>query len=199
MGRPRGAAFLISALDAEGVNIGPLVEAAGERHGVPARGLLACLKAESNLNPSAARWGDRTFEAEANLDNPDRLLALVADLELRGLGTDLSFGMGQLTVGTARGYGIGDGSNDLANIFAVRTALFDRGRAIDLAAQHLAGCQAAAQTDYPDAAGDDLIILTLRAYNGGAGYGLTEDYAKHFVAHIASYERALSWANRQVN
>jgi soluble lytic murein transglycosylase-like protein len=113
------------------------------------------LRAESGLNPFAERWGQ---------------------------GADVSFGLAQLTVDTAHGYGIA------GDAYAVRTALFDRETSIRLGARHLAGC-------YEQAAGD--WVMALRVYNGGS-YGLTDDYARRYAQHIAAYERAIMWAKEVI-
>lgn len=182
----------LTVLDSEGFDLGPLVTEAAERHDVPIRGLLACLRAESNLNRLAERWGDQTYEAQHAILNRGRLLAIVADLELRGQDADVSFGLGQLSVGTAAGYDVGNGSNDISNILAVRTALFDRETAIDLAARHLAYCySASADWTYPD----DADLRSLVTYNRGSMAGPNSTYWTVYAENVQRYHEALAWAD----
>src|SRR5437879_12450996 len=96
-----------------------------------------------------------------------------------------------MTVQTAGAYGVGDGSADPANVEAVLTALQDRETGIRLAAAHYATCLGVVDRQFPGVAGDERLILGMRAYNGGAGYGVTDDYAIKFSSHIASYRAAL--------
>ena len=97
----------MKVLDSTGYDVGPLVQDTAAEYGIPVVGLLALLKAESDLNPTAERWG--TWP-------------------------DVSFGLGQTTVQLAASYGIGDGTPASAD--AVRRALFDRATAVRLAADY---------------------------------------------------------------
>lgn len=90
-----------------GFDLGPLIQDAAERHGCPVVGLLACLKAESGLDPRAERWG--TWP-------------------------DVSFGLGQQTAAYAP---VGDGTSSPENLERVKAWLFDRRNAIETAAVHL--------------------------------------------------------------
>lgn len=124
-----------------GFDLGPLIRDAAERNGVPAAGLLACLKAESGLDPAAARWGEWP---------------------------DVSFGLGQQTVAYAP---VGDGSADPANIERVRTWLKDRRNAIGTAARHLAADYAVARAAGDDSLLGGLIVYNHGSYPvAGASY-----------------------------
>lgn len=158
----------LTVYDQTGYDIGPLVEAAAKEHGVPVVGLLALLEAESGLDPYAARYG---------------------------VWPDVSFGYCQMTVATARYYGIGDGSVSQENIATVREALFDRATAIDVGAEHYGGNLAFVKAKRPQLAGDDWLLMGLRVYNGGA-WGLTDEYAARYPGHIAAYRDAIAWAKR---
>ena len=114
------------------------MDAAG-KYAIPTLLLLACLKAESGLNPEAQRYG---------------------------MWPDVSFGFGQQTVEYAPW---GDGSDTPANIALVRAKLFDRQTAIDLAAAHLGPEYASAGDMLTSAATpDERILCALSAYNSGS-------------------------------
>ncbi len=76
---------------------------------------------------------------------------------------DVSGGLSHLTIQTAAGYGIGDGSNTAENIEAVMEILCDRQRAIDLGGQHLA----AAYRAVTDHLGSSTDLEALAYYNAG--------------------------------
>ncbi|MDA8186858.1 MAG: transglycosylase SLT domain-containing protein [Dehalococcoidales bacterium] len=178
----------MSALDAEDVDIFPLVSRAAEQRGIPIVGLLAMLKAESGLRRTAERWGDRSRDAVEHIGDVDYLRGLLADLRRRGIGLDVSFGYSQLIVSTAGGYGIGDGSMSVDNVLAVREALFDRTMSIDVGARHLSGC-------YSQADGyDEQDLQALLAYNSGSPQPQGNWYWQRWAGNIASYEAALQWA-----
>lgn len=157
----RFAGFSVAVLDTEGVDLYFLLSSAAKQYSVPISLLLGMLKAESGLNPKAARYGEWP---------------------------DLSFGLCQLTVATAKSYGLGDGSFAAANILAVRDALFQRDIAIDVGARHLAGCYERA-ADYPERE-----LQALIAYNSGSPQPEENWYWQKYQSHIASYRYALSWA-----
>lgn len=143
------------------MDIYPLVAAAAGRYDLPATLLLAMLIAESGLNRTAARYGEWP---------------------------DVSFGYCQMIVATAAGYGIGDGTNTAANIAAVRDALFDRERAIDVGARHLAGCWAEA-TPYADRE-----LQALIAYNSGSCQPEGNWYWQRYGGNVNAYRAALARA-----
>ncbi len=119
-------------LDTTGYDIGPLVQSVAAEYGIPAVGLLALLKAESNLNPHAAR---------------------------QGIFPDWSYGLGQLTVGLAESYGIGDGTQ--ASWPALVAALQDRHRAIALAADYYRFSLHGAEGSDPSLEGDAWLLTVV--------------------------------------
>lgn len=159
----------LSFEDADNVDVGPLLQKYADSTGVPLVGLVALIHAESGFNTHAVRPGDWP---------------------------DVSAGYSQMTVQTAAGYGLGDGTQDPANVQAVLTALQDRETGIRLAATHFAACLAAADQRFPGMAGDERIVLGLRVYNAGAGYGLTDDYARKYSQNLANYRAALALAHK---
>jgi hypothetical protein len=147
------------------------VARAAEKYGIPIVGLLAMLKAESNLNRTAERWG---------------------------VWPDISFGYSQLIVLTAAGYGFGDGSNTAENIAAVRDALFGRETAIDVGAHHLSGCYGQAdQYDY-GAMGLSHDLAALTIYNAGHLPLAGDPWWERWAGNIVNYAEALVWAATMV-
>lgn len=155
--------------DSSFVDVGPLLTKYADMYGVPLAGLVALIHAECGFNTHAVR---------------------------RGVWPDVGAGYSQMTVQTAAGYGYGNGSADPANVEAVLSALQDRETGIRLAAAHFAICLGVVDKQISGWSGDERIILGLRAYNGGTGYGLTLDYASKFAGHIQSYRDALDLAHR---
>jgi hypothetical protein len=155
--------------DAGGVDVGPLLLQYAGITGVLLQGLIALIHAESGFDPHAVR---------------------------RGAWPDVSAGYSQMTVQTAAGYGVGNGSADAANVESVLAALQDRETGIRLAAANYATCLGVVDRQFPGVSGDERLILGMRAYNGGAAYGLTDDYATKFASHIASYRAALDLTYR---
>lgn len=155
--------------DASNFDVGPLLQKYAALEEIPLVGLVALIHAESGFDPTAVR---------------------------RGTWPDVSGGYSQMTVQTAAGYGLGDGTADPDNVEAVLGALQGRETGIRLAARHFAMCLAVVDQRFPGIAGDERIILGLRAYNGGAGYGLTDAYAQDYAANLASYRAALKLAHQ---
>lgn len=155
-------------LDTTGVDIGPLIQAAASRYAVPAYVLLGLLIAESGLNPNAAR---------------------------EGIWPDVSYGLSQMTVATASGYGIGDGSSTRANRDTVKAVLLDRQTSIDLGARHYAGNVAFVRSRKPGESGDALWLDGLRVYNGGSGALDNPDWEQRWSGNVANYRAALAWAH----
>lgn len=181
-------------LDASGYDIGPLIQAATGQYSLPPALLLGCLKAESGLDPTAERWGDRTRDAHAALDDPDRLAYILSDLLNRELATDVSFGYAQITVPTAASLGLGTGQPTVQNCLAVRTALFDRATSIDLGARYLAGCYRQAQHSDLSGVGGDVWIASLLVYNAGFVPSEGHPWYVRWAANLANYRAALAWA-----
>lgn len=111
-----------------------MIEDAAQRHQIPVIGLLACLEAESGLDPFAERYG---------------------------AWPDVSFGLGQQAVAYAP---VGDGTNTDANIDLVRAWLFDRDNAIETAARHLARAYAVARQAGDDSLLGGLIVYNAGHY-----------------------------------
>jgi hypothetical protein len=149
------------------VDVGPWLVAYAARHRIPIQGLIGLIDAECKFNTHATRYG---------------------------VWPDVSAGYSQMTVSTAAGYGIGNGSSSDANIEYVMGVLQDRETGISLAAQHYAMCLGVVDGMHPAPLGDERLIMGLRAYNGGTGYGLTDHYANKYPSHIASYRYSLELA-----
>lgn len=158
----------LSFEDATNTDVGPLLTKYAGLEEIPLVGLVALIHAESGFDPTAVR---------------------------RGAWPDVSAGYSQMTVQTAAGYGLGDGTDDPTNVEAVLGALQGRETGIRLAARHFAMCLSVARQRFPSASGDELLLLGMRAYNGGTDYGLTDDYAVKYAANLASYGRALELAH----
>jgi hypothetical protein len=144
------------------------------------------LKAESELGPFAERYGLRTAEAKRALAMQDWPTYQALILEAA---SDLSFGMSQITVGTARGYSVGNGESTIANVLNVRQALFNRANAIDLGARHLAGCWARAE-GYADRS-----LQAVLAYNSGSPQPEGNWYWVKYAGTIRRYQQCLQWAH----
>lgn len=119
------------------------------------------LIAESGLNPEAARYGNWP---------------------------DVSFGLSQITVATAAGYGIGDGTRSGENIAHVQARLFDRVASIAVGSQHLALCWHQAR------AYEDRELQALICYNSGSPQPEGNWYWHHYPGNVANYRRALEKA-----
>jgi len=167
---PHQPGVLPPVLDVHGVDLSPLIAEASAQYGIEPVAILAMLKAESNLDPYAARWG---------------------------VWPDISFGLCQMIVPTAAAYGIGNGQNTPENIQAVKGALFDRRTAIDVGTKHLAGNVAYVRQRKPHQTGDALILDALRVYNGGSGALDNPDWERRWAANVESYRRAIAWARSQ--
>ncbi len=153
------------------------------------------LRAESGLDPHAERWGTLTHTARQCLANQDWVCLRSICASQR---TDISFGLCQMTVGTAGGYQIGDGSAVLDNVLAVRTALFDRAVAIDVGAQHLAGCcHEAAELEVP---GWDPALVALTIYNAGSWMDPASEpeWWENWSGNVSRYRECLAWARKIV-
>lgn len=149
--------------DTEGMNLRPLLKRHAFNYGIDPVFLLGMVHAESALNPYAARYGRWP---------------------------DVSFGYVQMTVLTAGGWGIGDGSNTEENIALVRDYLFDRDRALDIGAHYLANLLANAPKGIPTT---ERWIWCLARYNGGPNAEYDWWWQK-YASHIAAYRRSLAWA-----
>jgi soluble lytic murein transglycosylase-like protein len=150
----------VTVRDTEGVDIWPLIENAATAHAVPAELLLALVEAESGRNPRAVRQGPWP---------------------------DWSAGYTQLTVETAAGFGIGDGTP--AAWETVRDALFDRETSLSVGAQMLTHCLYLAGGDW---------LQALIAYNSGQPQAEGNWWWQRWAANVATYRRALAWARETV-
>lgn len=177
--------------DRQGVDLWPLVAAAAAREGLSARLVLALLQAESGLNPWAERWGMETAPAKTALAAGD--WATLARI-LAQWSHDTSFGLSQITVPTARGLGVGDGSASVENALAVRQALFNRRNAVDLGARHLASCWRRAGTYDLSHWGISRELAALVIYNAGMLWPPSDPWWQRWDENVQAYESALAWA-----
>jgi hypothetical protein len=159
---------LTELLDTTGHDILPYLRDASTRYDIPAFVLAALCKAESGLNPAAAR---------------------------EGVWPDVSYGLSQMTVATAAGYDIGDGSDSSANRAVVKALLLDRRTSINLGARHYAGNVAFVRARHPGESGDALWLNALRVYNGGGGALDNPDWERRWGGNVANYRAALEWAH----
>jgi len=147
---------------------------------------LATLMAESGLNPKAERFGFETLNAQQAINAGD-WVALQAIIDRTK--PDISFGYTQLIVGTAAGYGIGNGQHTVENVLDVRDRLFNRHASLDLGAQHLLRNMAS-----PSDWGDDWRLQTLIAYNSGSHQPRGNWYWQRYQQNIQNYLGCLIWA-----
>jgi len=150
-------------------DVGPWLTQYAEANGLELAGLIGLIHAESAFNPFAVR---------------------------RGVWPDVSGGFSQMTIQTAAGYGLGDGSATPANVDPVLDALCDRETGIRLASEHYAMCLGVVDAQMSRLEGDERLVMGLRAYNGGTAYGLTPEYASAYPSHIAAYEQAVALAHQ---
>lgn len=148
--------------DSEGVNILPQIVEAAKLHGISPEVVLGTLMAESNLRRVAERYG---------------------------VWPDVSFGMCQMTVATARMYGIGDGTNTPGNIELVKGKLFDRDIAIGVCAAHLERCQRVAKKH-----GKGTDIETMVVYNAGHLPEREGGWWTRYAGHVKRYQACLERA-----
>lgn len=190
------------------IDVGPiLVECAG-RYGVPMRGLVALIHAESHFECRAERWGYRTAAAKIALGMIERaqgdgemqnaraaLQAVIDGCYADGTPYDISFGLGQFTYPTAAGVGIGNGYASVDNLLAIRSVLFDPEVSIDKTALHFRGCLVQMDGyDVPDET--ERIIGALTIYNSGS-YRTPEDseWWKRWHGNVQSYRDSLALAD----
>lgn len=136
--------------------------------------LVACLIAESGLNPFAAREGDWP---------------------------DVSYGLGQQICLYANGYGIGNGEDTPSNRAICKAALFDRKTSINIAASHLRDNYVAALGYYrpvDDSYGDSLVMLALTAYNSGSPREPGSAWYQEYAGNVSTYKNALVRAHGMV-
>ena len=145
-------------------NITDLVNDSAEANGLGPSDLLALLIGESGLDEHAIR---------------------------EGAWPDVSYGLPQVIVATAGGWGVGDGSNTTRNRAQVRDFLFDAGNAIPFAARIFAHYRDAAR-----AAGEinpelppDSPLAWMMTYNHG--HLPTVDETRWYRGNKANYEAAI--------
>lgn len=176
-------------LNARGQDIRPALLAAAEAAGIPARLVLACAIAESELNPRAERWGRRTDEARAAIAAGNRTA-------LNGIvgraWPDISFGYGQRIV---KYHYVGDGSRTLENVLSVRQYVFDHPEE-DLAKMASFLAQKLAQAAGGDLGpcGGDVLLGALVAYNCGHYPKPGERYWLERSTTVARYRDGLERA-----
>jgi hypothetical protein len=152
--------------DFEYVDVGPLLTHYATLHHTTIQGLCGLIDAECKFNTHACRYGEWP---------------------------DVSAGYSQMTVSTAAGYGLGDGSAAPANVEYVMGALQDRETGISLAARHYQMCLGVVDGMQPRPTGDERLIMALRYYNGGS-YGITDHYATKYASNLAAYRYSLELA-----
>jgi hypothetical protein len=157
-------------------------------------GLIALGYAESGWRRTAERWGDRTGEALICLGSGDMagLEAIYNDIQRR-IPNDISFGYGQITVGLARSFELGDGT--FSTVLATREALFDRERNLDITTHFYAGCLRNAKDSDPYLDGDALLLHGLIIYNSGRYHPEGDWYWEKYAGTVASYKFSLQKAH----
>jgi hypothetical protein len=142
-----------------------LVEAKCAEYGLPLWYGLGMLMAESGLNAEAERWG---------------------------VWPDVSFGLGQMTVQTAEGYGIGNGQDTPANRAYVRDVLLDRETNVDVCFRHLAGCLETAKAWGYE--GEEMYLQGLIAYNSGSPKPEGNWWWEKWGHNVETYRAGLAWS-----
>ena len=173
---------MLSVTNTEGEDIGPLISAAAERHGLDPIHLLALLHAESGLNPRAERWGAYTPTAKAAIAREDwTQLAWV----IVQAGFDISFGYSQYIVPY---HYAGDRTRTVDNCLAVRQHVFNHPEEdIDQAAAKFVSCFA-----HPSCDGTPLSAMVV--YNAGSDRRDSTTWMYYWRANVESYQRSLEWA-----
>lgn len=170
-------------LNANGDDIAPIVCDVAEQTGVDPVHLLALMKAESNLNPYAERWGIYTADARSAIESVD--FALLESI-IATAWPDISFGYSQRIV---LYHDTGDRSASVENCLLVRDYVFSHQEEdIMAAATRLRGC-------FSNPTCDGSIISALVVYNAGSDRRNDPVWAARWRGNVASYERALAFAD----
>lgn len=155
-----GAKKRLRLLDLQGTDIGPWVEQYAGRFGVPVVLLVAMIKAESGMDETVLR----------ELAYPD-----------------ISAGLTQITIRTAAGYDLGDGT--LATWPAVKAILLQPEPSIRYGAEHLGRCYARAKADW---------LQALICYNSGSCQPPGNWYWQKYGDNIQRYRDAMRWARGMI-
>ena len=117
----------------------------------------------------------------------DEARAKLAEI-IKEAGSDLSFGLCQMSVPTAGLYGIGDGRNTPANIARVRALLAGPAVALDVGAWRLSGCVDAATLT------TDPMLQALICYNSGSIQPEGNAWWLRWAENVRRYRDAIAWA-----
>lgn len=167
----------------DGDDIAPFVIAAADAAGLDPVALLALLRAESGLNPRAERWGRETAEAVAAIARQDwpALAGIIGRVW-----PDISFGYSQRIV---LFHDQGDRSPTVANCLAVREHVFTHPEEdIRAAAQRLAAGFRRSLDGTP--------LGAMVVYNAGSDRRNDPAWLAAWAGNVASYQRALEWAEQ---
>lgn len=180
-------------LNVDGDDIRPALEAAVKEAGIPLLLALACVIAESGLNPRAERWGSLTSDARTAINQGDlgRLAQIIEEVW-----PDISFGYSQKIV---LYHYLGDRSSSIENCLAVREGVFgDPEGNLRAMAQQLAGCLGTAQAGDLSPVGGDPLLGALVVYNAGHLPPAVSPWWDKWAGNVGSYGRAMAQAREML-
>lgn len=189
---PGGRRVRRPILDINGRDIRPPLERACTAANIPLALGLACIMAESDLDPRTDRFGRRTTQARAAINNGDHgLLATI----IQQTWPDVSFGFAQRIV---KFHYVGDRQPTVANVLAVRQHVFTHpDQDLMEMAKLLTGRLVMAQNGDLSLVQDDLLLGALVAYNAGHFPTVHEAYWQTHGNNVKRYREKLALAREQ--